>query len=93
MGITIELKTCFAVSRSESAKREVPEGVRTIREFLFFLGKEARFDFVDERSGQLEKDLEILVNGKEVWFYPGGLNRPLEDGDVVEVYLIPLGGG
>jgi hypothetical protein len=93
MAMTIELKTCFAVSRSESAKREVPEGVRTIKDFLLFLGKEARFDFVDARSGQLEKDLEILVNGKEVWFYPSGLDRPLEDGDVVEVYLIPLGGG
>jgi hypothetical protein len=93
MGITIELKTCFAVSRSESAKREVPEGVKTIKDFLLFLGKEARFDFVDVGSGQLEKDLEILVNGKEVWFYPSGLDRPLKDGDVVEVYLIPLGGG
>ena len=60
---------------------------------LLLLGKEARFDFVDARSGDLEKDLEIQVNGKEVWFYPSGLDRPLEEGDVVEIYLMPLGGG
>ena len=93
MGITIELKTCFAVPGWESGKREVPEGVGTIKDLLLLLGKEARFDFVDARSGDLEKDLEIQVNGKEVWFYPSGLDRPLEDGDVVEIYLMPLGGG
>jgi hypothetical protein len=93
MGVTIELKTCFAIPGWESGEKEVPEDVKTIKDFLLLLGKEARFDFVDARSGHLEKDLEIQVNGKEVWFYPSGLDRPLEESDVVEIYLTPLGGG
>lgn len=57
------------------------------------IGKQIDFAFIDTNSGELKIELEILVNGKDVWFYPTGLNTPLKDGNLLEIYLIPLGGG
>jgi len=60
---------------------------------LEHIGKQIDFAFIDTNSGELKIELEILVNGKDVWFYPTGLNTPLKDGNLLEIYLIPLGGG
>lgn len=93
MGKTITLRTCFALDGSDSGEMSVPSGVETIKELLLYIGKESGFDFIDTKSGVLENDLEIIVNGKEIWFYASALERPLLDGDVIEIYLLPLGGG
>ena len=91
-GTTIRLKTCFALSGADSETRILPEEVGTVADLLLHIGREADFRFMNP-AGQLEEDLEILVNRKEIWFYPKALNTELQDGDVVEIYLLPLGGG
>lgn len=89
----MELKTCFASEGLQSGKIALPPGVTTVKDLLVFMGKRAGFDFLDEKTGLPDKDIEVLLNGKEIWFYPSGPATSLRDGDVVEVYLLALGGG
>ena len=93
MGVKIKLQTCFALSGSDTETMTLPEGVETVADLLSHMGREINFSFFDPGSGNLEEDLEIIVNNKEVWFYPAALKTPLHDGDIVEIYLLPLGGG
>lgn len=72
---------------------DLPEGVETVRDLLEDMGSQIGFNFIDLKTGELEEDLEIIINGKEVWFYPSALATNLNDGDIVEIYLLPLGGG
>jgi len=71
----------------------VPETVHTMRDLLVHIGEKIDYSFFVSDSGQLEDDFEIVLNGKEIWFYPQGLDAPLKDGDLVEIYPLPLGGG
>jgi hypothetical protein len=93
MGKMINLKTCFALPGSGSGMLALPEGVETVRDLLGDMGGQIGFNFIDLKTGELEEDLEIIINGKEVWFYPSALDINLNDGDIVEIYLLPLGGG
>lgn len=93
METRISLKTCFALPGSGSEMMSLPESVNTVGDLLGYIGGQIEFSFIHPESGQLEEDLEIIVNKKEIWFYPDALNTPLQDGDVVEIYLLPLGGG
>ena len=72
---------------------ELPEGVETVRDLLGHMGSQTGFNFTDSDTGKLEMDLEIILNAKDVWFYPSALATKLKDGDTVEIYLLPLGGG
>ena len=93
MGTTITLKTCFALPGSGSGLIELPEGVETVRDLLGHMGSQTGFNFTDADTGKLEEAFEIIINTKEVWFYPSALGTKLQDGDTVEIYPIPLGGG
>ena len=72
---------------------ELPEEVETLRELLSYIGNKMDYSFIDSETGGVEEDLDILINNKEVWFYPAALEMRLVDGDLVEIYLLPLGGG
>ena len=93
MGIKVDLKTCFALPGSGSGMLDLPEGVETVGNLLEHMGVQIGFNFIDLNTGELEEDLEIILNGKEVWFYASALDTNLNDGDTVEIYLLPLGGG
>jgi hypothetical protein len=71
----------------------LPLSVESVNELLCYLGEKIDFVFLDAASGKLRPDIEVIVNGKEIWFYPEGLQKPIRDGDSIEVTLIPLGGG
>jgi len=71
----------------------LPSSVRSMEELLHHLGEAIDFVFLDGATGKLRPDIEVIVNGKEIWFYPEGLKRLIHDGDSIEVTLIPLGGG
>ena len=83
----------MAIPGSESDVMTLPENVDTLRDLLRDIGSRIDFDFIDSDSGDLGDDIEMTINGKEIWFYPKGLGTPLEDGDAVEIHLIALGGG
>lgn len=93
MGIGIKLQTCFALPDSGLEITDLPEEVEKVRDLLRYVGKQIGFEFIDASTGELEEDLEIIINNKEVWFYPTKLDTVLKDGDTVEIYLLPLGGG
>ena len=89
----IKLQTCFSLPGSDSDMMDLPNGVITIKDLLHHMEKALKFNLIDSNSGDLDKDIDIILNGKEVWFYPYKLNHPLCDGDTLEIYLLPLGGG
>ena len=93
MSVIIKLNTNFAFNIQGSEDFTLPPEVKTITDLLRHIGKEIEFDLIDPESGELDIDLEITINGKDFWFYPTGLKTPLNQGDSVQVSLIPLGGG
>lgn len=93
MGKRIALQTSLALPGSGSDTMPLPEGVETVGDLLRHMGEQIHFKFIDFKTASLEEDLEIILNEKEIWFYPSALHTPLKDGDKVEIYLLPLGGG
>lgn len=93
MAVSIKLNTNFAFRDTDSEDFSLPSDVKTISDLLRYIGQKIGFDLIDPDSGELETDLEITINEKELWFFPTGLNTPLTHGDSVLVSMIPLGGG
>jgi hypothetical protein len=87
------MKTNISLSRARGAEMVLPSSVRTMEDLLRHVGEQIDFLFTDGQTGKLRPDIDILVNGKEIWFYPEGLKRTICDGDSIEITLIPLGGG
>lgn len=93
MTMKIHLKTTIVIPGMESDPVALHDEVRTLRDLLVYIGRKLHFDLIDGKTGNLGDDLEIIINGKEIWFYPKGLNTSLEENDSVEIYMVPLGGG
>jgi len=93
MPITITMKSNLSLQRSREPQMVLPASVRSMEDLLRHLGEAIDFVFLDGNTGKLRPDIEVIVNGKEIWFYPEGLQKPIHDGDSIEVTLIPLGGG
>ncbi|MDP2647509.1 MAG: hypothetical protein Q8P24_21480 [Desulfobacterales bacterium] len=93
MGVKIKLQSCFALPDTDAEVMVLPAGVTTLLDLLKYIGRQIDFRFMDPESGKLEMDLELILNEKAIWFYPGGLDTVLQTDDIVEIYLLPLGGG
>jgi hypothetical protein len=89
----IKLTSNCALRIQGSGDFLLPESVRTIGELLQYLEKRIDFVFVDKGGEKLRPDVEILLNGKEIWFFPGGLKTSITEGDSMDITLTPLGGG
>jgi hypothetical protein len=90
---TIIIKSNVSLNRTEGPEMVLPSSVRNVEDLLVHIGKEIGFVFLDAQTGKLRPDIDILVNGKEIWFYPQALKKPVFDGDSIDITLIPLGGG
>ena len=84
----LKLKTNIGLS----AEYRAPVPFSTLRDLLRHVGSEVNYPVLSELE-RGEDLIQVLLNGKEIWFYPSHLDTPLREGDVVEVYLIPLEGG
>lgn len=93
MPTTVTMKSNVSLSRAQGPELLLPSSVRTMEDLLRRVGEQIDFLFIDGQTGKLRPDIEILVNGKELWFYPEGLKRAIYDRDSIEITLIPLGGG
>ena len=93
MPTTVTMKTNVSLSRPQGPDLFLPCSVKTMEDLLHHVGKQVDFLFIDAQTGRLRPDIDILVNGKEIWFYPEGLKRPISHRDSIEITLIPLGGG
>lgn len=93
MSTTIRMKSNLSLHRPRGPEMMLPSAIRNVEDLLHHLGKKVDFVFVDALTGKLRPDIDILVNGKEIWFYPEGIKRPIRDRDSIEITLIPLGGG
>jgi len=93
MSVTIQLRKNIVIPGLDTDPATLPEGVNTVRDLLQYVGSRIHFDLIDPNSGDLHEDFEIGINGKEVWFSPGGLDAPLSDNDLVDINIVGLGGG
>ena len=93
MPITITMKSNLSLQRSKEPEMVLPSSVLSMEDLLRHLGETVDFAFLDRAAGKLRPDIEVIVNGKEIGFYPEGLQKLIHDGDSIEVTLIPLGGG
>ncbi len=93
MPTTVTMKSNVSLSRAQGPDMVLPSSVKNMEDLLRHVGERIGFLFIDAQTGILRPDIDILVNGKEIWFYPEGLRKPVHDGDSIEITLIPLGGG
>ena len=93
MPTTIILKSNISLNRTEGPEIVLPSSVKHMEDLLRHVGEKIAFVFLDAQTGKLRPDIDIIVNGKEIWFYPEGLRKPVLDGDSIEITLMPLGGG
>jgi hypothetical protein len=89
----IQLKTNFSLRSRSTGEMEMPPSLNTMADLLRHLGKEVGFVFIDAEGLTLRKDVEVLINGKDISFLPSGLKTTLKQGDTVDVALMTLGGG
>lgn len=93
MGKKIQLKTNFSLRSRSTGEMDLLPSLNTIADLLQHLGKEVGFVFIDAEGRMLRKDVEVLINGKDISFLPSGLKTILNQGDSVDVALMTLGGG
>ena len=93
MGVKIALISNFSLGVSDPENFLLPPDIATIGDLLRHVGEQMNFPFIAANADDLRRDVEVSINGKDVWFYPNALNTRLKDGDSVEVNLVPLGGG
>jgi hypothetical protein len=93
MGKKVQLKTNFSLRSRGSGETELPPSVNTIAELLRDIGEEIGFAFIDAEGLTLRRDVEVLINGKDISFLPSGLKTILKEGDSVDIALMTLGGG
>jgi len=90
---TVIMKSNVSLARGQGPEMILPSSVKNMEDLLRHIGDKIDFIFLDAQTGKLRPDIDILLNGKEIWFYPEGLKKPISDTDSVEITLIPLGGG
>ena len=71
----------------------LPDEVKTLRDLLNDVSRKIHFELFDPKSGDLKDDFEIIINNKEIWFHPERFETQIQNGDTVEIYMVPLGGG
>ena len=93
MPLRIKLKTNVSFSALESGEMTLPPGITSVGAFLRHLSQQMSSKLIDPDSPKLGTYFEINLNDKDIWFYPTGLDTPLENGDSVQINVIPIGGG
>jgi hypothetical protein len=89
----ISLKTNFSFRTGGSGEIDLPSSATSIGDLLAYIGSEVDFAFVDPHREKLRADVEVLINGKDLSFYPDGLKTPLRDEDLIDIAFMTLGGG
>lgn len=89
----VKLITNFSFQTQTEGEYPLPDSVRTIADLLVHIGKQIQFLFIDAARENLRKDIEVVLNGKNIWFYPDGLDTQMKEGDRIDINLTPLGGG
>jgi len=69
---------------------EIKERVK-VKDLLLDLGKLIHYEIV--HNDEIDSNVEVLLNGKNIDFMPKRLDEELTDKDTLEIYLTPLGGG
>ncbi|PKN28221.1 MAG: hypothetical protein CVU64_14380 [Deltaproteobacteria bacterium HGW-Deltaproteobacteria-21] len=93
MSRNLTIRTNFWSKTGKKEQILIPHAIGSVEELLRFIGEDVGFVFLDSGSGKLRPDIEVILNGKEIFFYPDQLQTVLKSGDVLEITLIPLGGG
>ncbi|MCX7966714.1 MAG: MoaD/ThiS family protein [Syntrophorhabdaceae bacterium] len=83
----IKIKTNFVGSDFDI---EVPDHYN-VKDVVTFIITKTGKDLV--KNSDLHEELEIFLNEKDIWFYPEKLETYLKEGDILEIFLTPLGGG
>lgn len=89
---TLHVKTCLLIPDRRDGEIPYTPEVSTIGGLLRHLGERIDFELVDF-DGTVFKDLEVSINGKDLCFYPAGLETQLRPEDRVSVYFVAIGGG
>ena len=87
------MKSNLSLHRPQGPEMVLPSSVSSMEDLLRHLGEKIGFVFVDAATRKLRPDIDILVNGKGIGFYPEGLKRLIRNRDTIDITLIPLGGG
>ena len=80
--------------RDESNQEiSISPSLKDVGDVIRYIGAKVGFDFIDPKSGELKADIEVTINGKPLVFYQNYLEVPLNNGDVIDIHMLCLGGG
>ena len=91
--VTISLITNLSVTSGQDDHFVLPEGVMTVKDLLEFIGEKIEFDLLKTGGNDIDEDVELIVNGRNVFASSERFQKPLGEGDIVEIYMLTLGGG
>ena len=74
----VQLPTNFSYPPPPSGEVALPPTVNTVEWLLRQIGREIDSAFLDACTSTLRREIELLVDGKKIWFHPGGVKRRLE---------------
>jgi len=89
----VVLITNFSFPHAGQGGFRLPDSVVTVGDLLTRIGKQIGFVFIDVTGKKLRKDVEVVLNGKDIRFCPAGLETILREADRVEISQMTLGGG
>jgi hypothetical protein len=93
MPITLKLTTNFLRREAGFGDYEIPDRVKTVADLLEHVGTLTEFLFTNADGTRLRPDIELTLNGKDIAFFPKGLQTHLKEDDGLDINLTPLGGG
>jgi molybdopterin converting factor small subunit len=74
---------------------EIDKDSITLEDVLSWVNskQERVLPFVDPATSELDELFEIGINGRDCRYMPQRLNTALKDGDLVEIFIVAVGGG
>ena len=87
----IKVKTNFVIKGINNEGVEF-EGHPSLRDVLFEVANKAEFPFIYP-DGEIDPEVEILLNDLEYAFLPKRLDTKLKEDDKVEIMMLAIGGG
>jgi molybdopterin converting factor small subunit len=95
MKISLESNVDLGEIFGQKGKAELEIQTATLRSVLQELSNrsQGRVDLIDRRTGDVDIDCFVFINGLLHYSLPRGLDTELKNGDEVKITFLGLGGG
>ncbi len=91
--VKISVRSNFVPTNRKVESISLDEDTASLKSGLEALEQAMKVKLVKDASGDIRRDIVVTVNGVDSNFLPERLATKLNEGDVLGISFIPLGGG